>query len=191
MLGSFAVLLGMYMFIMLMGNLHLEFDDMRQTGLHVRTMIAVYQVLVVSIIIVTHTFFKLFINIVKKDSVSFVLITRKKDIQQETTHHVDVDWKSQTCDDRQAPHGSSSVNGFADCQEQQEKAVDVISTTEEVIPTHNKDSTKCMSDTYSTKNYTEAYSESLSVHSEILPLNIVFDTSTNLDLYVLYVNLIG
>jgi hypothetical protein len=73
MLGSFAVLLGMYMFIMLMGNLHLEFDDMRQTGLHVRTMIAVYQVLVVSIIIVTHTFFKLFINIVKKDSVSLSL----------------------------------------------------------------------------------------------------------------------
>jgi len=139
MLGSFAVLLGMYMFIMLMGNLHLEFDDMRQTGLHVRTMIAVYQVLVVSIIIVTHTFFKLFINIVKKDSVSFVLITRKKDTQQETTQHLqDVDWKSQTCADRQAPHGSSSINGFADCQEQQEKAVDVISTTEEVIPTHKK-----------------------------------------------------
>ena len=199
MLGSFAVLLGMYMFIMLMGNWHLEFDDMRQTGLHVRTMIAVYQVLVVSIIIVTHSCFKLFIGIVKKDSVSFVLITRKKDTQQETTQHSqDVDWKSQTCADRQAPQGCSSVNGFADCQEKEENAVDVISAPEEVmptIPTHNKDSTKdstkCMSDTYSIKNYTEAYSESLSVHSEILPLNIVFDTSTNLDLYVLYVNLIG
>ena len=192
MLGSFAVLLALYMFIMLMGNMHLEFDDMRQTGLHVRTMIAVYQVLVVSLMIVTHTLFKLFIGIVKTDSVSFVLITRKKDVEQDTTQQEqDADWKSQTCADRQAPQGSSRVNGFADCRENQETTVDAIATTEEGINTHTKDSTRCMSDTYSNKICTEACSDSLSQHSELLPLNIVFDTSTNLDFYVLYVNLIG
>ena len=137
MLGSFAVLLALYMFIMLMGNMHLEFDDMRQTGLHVRTMIAVYQVLVVSLMIVTHTLFKLFIGIVKTDSVSFVLITRKKDVEQDTTQQEqDADWKSQTCADRQAPQGSSRVNGFADCRENQETTVDAIATTEDGINTH-------------------------------------------------------
>ena len=62
MLGSFTVMLGMYMFIMLAGNLHLEFDDMRQTGLHMRTIIAVYQVLVVMVILFMHNIFKFFIT---------------------------------------------------------------------------------------------------------------------------------
>ena len=177
MLGSFAVLLGLYMFIMLMGNMHLEFDDMRQTGLHVRTMIAVYQVLVVSLILVTHSLFKLFIGIVKTDSVSFVLITRKKDVQDTTQQELDADWKSQTCADCIAPLGSSRVNGFVVDHEHQTNAGDVI-PIDQVIT--NKD-----------KNGTEACDDSLSQHSELLPLNIVFDTSTNLDFYVLYVNLIG
>lgn len=177
MLGSFAVLLGLYMFIMLMGNMHLEFDDMRQTGLHVRTMIAVYQVLVVSLILVTHSLFKLFIGIVKTDSVSFVLITRKKDVQDTTQQELDADWKSQTCADCIAPLGSSRVNGFVVDHEQQTNAGDVIPIDQVVT---NKD-----------KNGPEACDDSLSQHSELLPLNIVFDTSTNLDFYVLYVNLIG
>jgi hypothetical protein len=41
----------MYTSILLVGNLHLEFDDMRQTGLQVRTLIAVYQVWVVTVIL--------------------------------------------------------------------------------------------------------------------------------------------
>jgi hypothetical protein len=80
---SFAVLLGMYMFIMLVGNLHLEFDDMRQTGMHVRTMIAVYQVLVVTVILFMHNIILFFITIVKRDSISFVLVSRKRVVQQD------------------------------------------------------------------------------------------------------------
>jgi len=177
MLGSFAVLLALYMFIMLMGNMHLEYDDMRQTGLHVRTMIAVYQVLVVSLILITHTLFKFFIGIVKTDSVSFVLITRKKEVEQDSTQQEqDADWKLQTYAEQVAPQGSSRVNGFADYNENKANTVNVISTSAEGI---NKEVSS------------KEVSDSLSEHSELLPMNIVFDTSTNLDFYVLYVNLIG
>ena len=74
MLSTFAVLLGIYMFVMLMGNMHLEYDDQCSTGLHVRTLMAVYQVLVVSFMLCLHSIFLFFIGVVKRDSVSFVLV---------------------------------------------------------------------------------------------------------------------
>jgi hypothetical protein len=180
MLGSFAVLLGMYMFIMLTGNLHLEFDDMRQTGLHVRTMIAVYQVLVVAVILCMQNVFVFVMTIVKKDSISFVLVSRKRDVQQENAEEQqnELEWKTQMWQERQAPQNASRVNGFAGTDE----------NTVDVVPTRNPNG---VSDTHSTRNCTDAHSETMSVHSDLPPLNIVFDTSTNLDLYVLYVNFIG
>jgi hypothetical protein len=54
---SFAVLLCMYTFVMLICNLNLEVDDMRKTGLHVRTLIAVYQKMVDSVMLSMHTVF--------------------------------------------------------------------------------------------------------------------------------------
>ena len=74
MLSTFAVLLGIYMFVMLVGNMHLEFDDQRNTGLHVRTLMAVYQVLVVCAILGMQSVFLFFIGVVKRDSISFVLV---------------------------------------------------------------------------------------------------------------------
>ncbi len=79
MLGTFAVLLGMYMFAMLVGNMHLEYDDQRSTGLHVRTLMSVYQVLVVSFMLCLHSIFLFFIGVVQRDSVSFVPVSRKAD----------------------------------------------------------------------------------------------------------------
>jgi hypothetical protein len=193
MLGSFAVLLGMYMFIMLVGNVHLEFDDMRQTGLHVRTMVAVYQVLVVTVILFMHNIILFFITIVKKDSISFVLVSRKRDVQpdhMEEQHNEqnELGW-NQSWHDREAPPSVSRINGFAETEQKEQNA------GQEIPPTHSSakcvSDTKCMSETYSTRHNTEAHSETMSVHSELHPLNIVFDTSTNLDLYVLYVNFIG
>jgi len=194
MLGSFAVLLGMYMFIMLVGNLHLEFDDMRQTGLHVRTMIAVYQVLVVTAILFMHNILMFFIATVKRDSISFVLVSRKRDVQQDNleeqqNENNELGWKTQLWHDRQAPPSISRINGFVETDEKEQKEQKEPYTVEDIPPTHS--SAKCVSDTHSTRHCTEAHSESMSVHSDLRPLNIVFDTSTNLDLYVLYVNFIG
>jgi hypothetical protein len=182
MLGSFTVMLGMYMFIMLAGNLHLEFDDMRQTGLHMRTIIAVYQVLVVMVILFMHNIFKFFITIVKRDSISFVLVSRKRDMEQSNDEEQqnELEWKTQMWQERQTPLNANRINGFA------EPAENTVAATQ-----HKTNSAKGVSDTQSTRYCTETQSESISVHSELRPLNIVFDTSTNLDLYVLYVNFIG
>ena len=185
MLGTFCVLLGMYMFIMLVGNLHLEFDDTRQTGLHVRTMIAVYQVLIVSVMIFMHSIFRLFITVVKRDSISFVLISRKPGVQESQAdltaeEHNELEWKSQVFSEREAPIGASSINGFLAVEENNlNKAT--------VCPERNVDTQSTQSNKISTRED----SETLSVESDHTRLNIVFDTSTNLDLYVLYVNFIG
>jgi hypothetical protein len=163
MLGSFTVLLGMYMFIMLVGNLHLEFDDMRQTGLHVRTMIAVYQVLVVPVILFMHNVFVFFNTIVKRDSISFVLVSRKRDIEQDNIEEQqkELEWKTQMWQERQAPQNASRINGFAGTDE----------NTVDVVPPRNLSSANCVSDTHSTRNCTEAHSEIMSVHSDLRPLN--------------------
>ena len=185
MLGTFCVLLGMYMFIMIIGNLHLEFDDTRQTGLHVRTMIAVYQVLIVTVMIFMHSIFRLFITVVKRDSISFVLISRKPGVQESQVdlteeEHNELEWKSQVFSERQAQVGANSVNGFSAVEENNlHKAT--------VCPERNVDTQS----TQSNKISIQEDSETLSVQSDHTHLNIVFDTSTNLDLYVLYVNFIG
>jgi hypothetical protein len=195
MLRSFAVLLGMYMFIMLVGNLHLEFDDMRKTGLHVRTLIAVYQVLVVTIILSMHSVFVFFIGIVKRDSISFVLVSRTKDSLPDTEDQQqnEVSWKAHMWNERKAPPCASSINGFTEQNEQNaaEQNTCEKNTTEcTEEPAQNTSSVKGVADN-SARNCADAHSECMSVNSEIHPLSIVFDNSTNLDLYVLYVNFIG
>jgi hypothetical protein len=74
---------------MLVGNLRLEFDDTRQTGLHVRTLIAVYQVLVIATILTMHQIFMFFLRVLKKDSVEFVILSCKREqpVEIEVFHH--------------------------------------------------------------------------------------------------------
>jgi hypothetical protein len=89
MIYSFAVMLATYTFIMLVGNLRLELDDTRQTGLHVRTLIAVHQVLVITMIFSMHSIFVFFVRVLKKDTVGFVLVSYSKerplDVREHTT----------------------------------------------------------------------------------------------------------
>jgi hypothetical protein len=76
MLSSFVVQLVLYMVVMIAGNLHITVDDVRNTGMHARTLVAVYQVLVICVLILTHSVFIYFIRVVKSDKQSFVLVTR-------------------------------------------------------------------------------------------------------------------
>lgn len=113
MLSTFAVLLGMYMFAMLVGNMHLEYDDERSTGLHVRTLMSVYQVLVVSFMLCLHSIFLFFIGVVKRDSVSFVPVSRKADPIVQMSEQQD--WSAEVVQERQAlPPPVRTINGFAD-----------------------------------------------------------------------------
>lgn len=163
MLSTFAVLLGIYMFVMLVGNMHLEFDDQRNTGLHVRTLMAVYQVLVVCAILGMQSVFLFFIGVVKRDSISFVLVSRKGDPMPHNSEH-----KASDIIDPPPP-ASGRINGFAEPE----------SSTCGV----------CASDSVSQACHAD--SVTMSVASDDILLNIVFDNSTNLDLYVLYVNFVG
>jgi hypothetical protein len=76
MLSSFVVQLVLYMVVMIAGNVHITVDDVRNTGMHARTLLAVYQVLVICVLILTHSLFVYFIRVVKSDKQSFVLVSR-------------------------------------------------------------------------------------------------------------------
>ena len=76
MLSSFVVQLVLYMVVMIAGNVHITVDDVRNTGMHARTLLAVYQVLVICVLILTHSVFIYFIRVVKSDKQSFVLVSR-------------------------------------------------------------------------------------------------------------------
>ena len=92
MIYSFAVILATYTFIMLVGNLRLEVDDTRQTGLHVRTLIAVHQVLVITMILSMHSIFIFLVRVLKKDTKGFVLVSYRKeqplDVREHTAEHM-------------------------------------------------------------------------------------------------------
>lgn len=181
MIYTFVVTLGIYTFIMLVGNLRLEFDDTRQTGLHVRTLIAVHQVLVITMILMMHQIFVFFLRVLKKDSVEFVILSCKRE---------------QPVEIEQPPAGDMEcVNGFSEVDEHKQPGNNLnigqcLSETQSTH-THNSSGTrKVFSERAPYFTEIEDQSESMSIQS--LPhLNIVFETNTNLDLYVLYVNLIG
>jgi hypothetical protein len=118
-----------------------------------------------------HSVFTFFIGIVKRDSITFVLVSRKTDslvVESNTLEgqlQNELGWKTQLWNERQTPTPTACcIKGFAETEN---------NDVEE--PTQNHRSVKCVLDTLSTRNCTEAHSESMSVHSEHRPMNIVFD----------------
>jgi hypothetical protein len=186
---------------MLVGNLRWEFDDTRQTGLHVRTLIAVHQVLMITMILTMHQIFVFFLRILKKDPVEFVLVSYKKEPHVQPPVEII----------EQPPQGNMEfANGFSEVHTEVDKPVYEEVHGESGNYQNTNNTNKCFSETqsihthtssgtrkvfsqrvpYFTDQQTEDHSESMSIQS-IPHLNIVFETSINLDLYVLYVNLIG
>jgi outer membrane biosynthesis protein TonB len=89
-------------------------------------MIAVYQVLVVTAILFMHNILMFFIATVKRDSISFVLVSRKRDVQQDNleeqqNENNELGWKTQLWHDRQAPPSVSRINGFVETDEKEQK----------------------------------------------------------------------
>jgi len=138
MFSRFFVLLILYVVIMIVGTLHLEQDDTRLTGVHIRTLISALQVWIVGVLMSLYIMFKFFIHVVKTDRTSFVLVSVAQPAQQ--------------------PQETS-------VREEETKTSG---------PTIDENESVCMS-----------------VSSDHLPLNIVFEASQNLDFYVLYVNFVG
>ena len=121
MIYSFAVILATYTFIMLVGNLRLEVDDTRQTGLHVRTLIAVHQVLVITMILSMHSIFVFLVRVLKKDTKGFVLVSYRKeqplDVREHTAEHT-AEHKA----DNMEEHSVRSTQRFSEAQDYEAKS---------------------------------------------------------------------
>ena len=223
MLSSFAVLLVLYHVIMMAGNLHVTADDIRYTGMHARTMLAVYQVLVVSVLLSTHSVFLYFIRVVKKDKTSFVLVrlpldvgesapatplaarNRAQDPQGQERQWQERQWQEKQWQELQL-HEKQSHERERDFQRQraasagladahwQDPEKDAAREAEEHRPEAGSRATsvRAPGDAGSTQYAAEDASISVSEASgDAVPLSIVFESSANLDLYVLYVNFVG
>ena len=88
MFSRFFVLLILYVVIMIVGTLHLEQDDTRLTGVHIRTLISALQVWIVGVLMSLYIMFKFFIHVVKTDRTSFVLVS--VDISNVTRAHLNI-----------------------------------------------------------------------------------------------------
>lgn len=178
MLSSFVVQLMLYVVVMMAGNLHMTADDIRNTGMHARTMLAVYQVLVVCVLLSAHSVFLYFIRVVKSDRTSFVLVKLPLDVGE-----------SVPATPRPAQLRAQEVQW----QERQRAAAASVADAHWQDPEKDvaRDAEK-HEDAGSTQYAAETASVTVSEASGgAVPLSIVFESSTNLDLYVLYVNFVG
>ena len=119
----------LYHFIMVLGSLQFDYDDVRQTGLHIRTLICTAQAMVLSLFASIIGFSRWVIHLIKRERHNFDHLA-----QQSTMH----------------PRQEISVDEFSE--------------------------TSSMS--------------SVAIEDQITAQHIIF-THENLDLYVLYVNLLG
>jgi len=119
----------LYHFVMVLGSLQFDYDDVRQTGLHIRTLICTAQVSVLSMFAVIIGFSRWVIHLIKRERHNF----------------------------NQIKHQAKT-------------------TPSREISVYNLDEASSMS--------------SVAIEDEITAEHVIF-THDNLDLYVLYVNLIG
>jgi hypothetical protein len=172
MLSRFLVLLALYMVVMFVGNMHFRADDVRLTGQHVRTLVAALQVTIVSALVFVHGLFMFFIRVVKQERTSFVLVSSRPaftiDGDAERELGVDKDPELAEPAKEAGPGGAAGAAGAGGAAS---AAADDVSSMR-----------------------IDARSEQLSVMSvtsDPLPLQIVFERSANLDLYFLYVTFVG
>jgi hypothetical protein len=217
MLSSFVVQLVLYIVVMTAGNVHVTVDDIRDTGMHARTMLAVYQVLVVCVLISAHSVFLYFIRVVKRDKGSFVLVERVLDLGESdagTPRHYqhraqELSWQEKQREEKQWEEiqlqerdlqrqrvVTESLTGAQWQDPEQDLARDAEGHEDPRDTSSRAASTKAASTKAAQAGSTQYAVETASVtvseaSVDVLPLSIVFESSTNLDLYVLYVNFVG
>lgn len=166
MLSRFLVLLALYVVVMFAGNAHFRTDDVRLTGLHVRTLVAALQMTIVSGLLAVYTIFMFFIRVVKQERTSFVLVSSAQ-VERSTPADRDAGEHDVELADPPDPASEATTKAASSCPGLAAGAEDFNSLR------------------------LDARSEGLSVVSDPLPLHIVFESSVNLDLYFLYVTFVG
>ena len=175
MISRFLVLLTLYTCVMFVGNMRFGQDDTRLTGVHIRTLVSVLQVWIISVLLSLYCLFMFFIHVVKSERTSFVLVSHRASADDMCLFELE--------DAPPEEDGKSPKPRFDTACAAQPQST----STFETEPTGNAEPTV---DTEPKATF-DAESDVLSVMSDPLPLSIVFEKSTNLDLYVLYVNFLG
>ena len=164
--------------VMHISSLQLSEDDLRVGGLHIRTMISVLQVFVISLVLGSKYMFTFLVGMIKRDRQRFVLV----DIKHDSVDALNVEQGVDDCH-------SESVS-ISKCH------TEVPSTNTEQTnfnaPAAEQLSTVIQNNIAavdSLSRHTDTASN-LSIESE-LRLSIVFDNSTSLDIYVMYISLVG
>lgn len=223
MLSSFVVQLTLYVVVMVAGNLHMTADDIRNTGMHARTMLAVYQVLVVSVLLFAHSVFLYFIRVVKSDKASFVLVRRPlvvgesapatprgaphraQELQWQEPQWQERQWQERQWQEKQGQERRhleserefqrqrAAVASLADAH-WQDPEEDVAGDAEKEAGSRGPRAPSAGSAHCAGSAHYAAETASVTVSEasgDAVPLSIVFESSFNLDLYVLYVNFVG
>ena len=195
---SFFVQLGVYVMIMYISSIQLSQDDIRVQGLHTRTVVSVLQVFVLLVLFILHSIFKFLVTLLKRDKRSFVLV----DVVSQAQHTLACEATAikETVDNTNIldPHDPKDVLEEADHesmdsnQAQQHDHHKTPSATTAPNQEHDAESG------YLTNFLMEDEHLSIhTIHSDTSDLgidvksSIIFENSDKLDLYVLYILLLG
>lgn len=184
---SFFVQLLFYSIIMYTASLKMSDDDIRIRGLHVRTVVSVFQVAVLMFLWLCKVVFVFFITLLKRDKQQFVLVDI---VTQHRTASV-------------ATSGAATLtepsNPGTDLAELDTEAPSVRNVAHEAEEESDNES-KCTAATTARQHDTHSVPEvdSFSLRSEStvsigtdLRSSIVFDNSERLDAYLLYLLAVG
>lgn len=175
MLSSFVVLVVMYTGVMLIGNIHMNRDDVRASEAYFRTLICAMQVFIVTNVLAVYLMFKFFIRVVKTDRVTFVMVTSRHPAGESDYDLGTLEKRTHDAHDGPA-HDAAAHDAAAHDSPDEQRAP--AQKTPPDIPR-------------SAFAEPDTHSEDISVHSNAVPSQIVFERRHNLDLYILYVNFVG
>jgi hypothetical protein len=183
---SFFAQLFVYVLVMHMSSLRLSDDDLRVQGLHIRTMISVMQVFVLSLMLLCKVCFTFLIRLIKRDRERFVLVDVKLGFDDKL-------YAGGELNDDNAHSSSGRIkapNSITDEAqvEMPRLAVEDKSTDLFVHAEHFQDNIAEI-DKLSTCTHTETDSD-VSIGTD-LQLSIVFDNSSRLDMYIMYISVLG
>ena len=184
---SFFVQLLFYSVIMYTASLKMSEDDIRIRGLHVRTVVSVFQVAVLMLLWLCKVIFMFFITLLKRDKQQFVLV----DI---VTHHrtTDATTPNATTETSNDDRGLDPAGLNTEVQNVESQNVEAAEGSD--------NESKCTAATTARQHDTHSVPgvDSFSLRSEStvsigtdLRSSIVFDNSDRLDAYLLYLLAVG
>ena len=195
MLSRFLVLLTLYTCVMFVGNLRFGQDDTRLTGVHIRTLVSALQVWIISVLLSIYSLFMFFIHVVKSERNSFVLVLRRASGDEMSLFDLEDAQPEEGGPKARFDTASAALPQATSTFETEPRAFDAESKAQFAEPrafdAESKPPFAEPKAPFAEPKAFDAESDVLSVMSDPLPLSIVFEKSTNLDLYVLYVNFLG